>query len=122
MYDVKNRKWKSDCENEDLLRWSQEPANAAQPEAQFIRASALLEKNRRGGDVAEAVALMEAAAESDYPEAVFAMRTLLMSYCFRFLSMLHPLTASEKSEEKLHSFSFQSGGYGTPQNHPYLAG
>ena len=45
-----------------------------------------------------------------------------MSYCFRFLSMLHPLTASEKSEEKLHSFSFQSGGYGTPQNHPYLAG
>ena len=73
MYDVKNRKWKSDCENEDLLRWSQEPANAAQPEAQFIRASSLLEKNRRGGDVAEAVALMEAAAESDYPEAVFAM-------------------------------------------------
>lgn len=53
-------------------------------------------------------------------EAVLAMRTLLMSYCFRFLSMLHPLTASEKSEEKLHSFSFQSGGYGTPQNHPYL--
>ena len=73
MYDVKNRKWKSDCENEDLLRWSQEPANAAQPEAQFIRASSLLEKNRRGGDVAEAVALMEAAAESDYPKAVFAM-------------------------------------------------
>lgn len=73
MYDVKNRKWKSDCENEDLLRWSREPANSAQPEAQFIRASALLEKNRSGGDVAEAVALMEAAAKAEYPKAVFAM-------------------------------------------------
>lgn len=73
MYDVKNRKWKSDCENKDLLRWSQEPANASQPEAKFIRASALLEKNRRGGDVAEAVALMEEAAKAAYPKAVFAM-------------------------------------------------
>lgn len=73
MYDVKNRKWRSDCENEDLLRWSQEPANASQPEAQFLRASALLEKNRRGGDVAEAVALMEEAAKAEYPKAVFAM-------------------------------------------------
>ena len=56
MYDVKKKGWVSDCTNEDLLRWSQEPANASQPEAQFIRASALLEKNRRGGEVAEAVA------------------------------------------------------------------
>lgn len=73
MYDVKNRKWKSDCENEDLLHWSQEPANASQPESQFIRASQLLEKNRQGGDVAEAVALMEEAAKAEYPKAVFAM-------------------------------------------------
>lgn len=73
MYDVKKRGWVSDCPNEDLLRWSQEPANASQPEAQFIRASALLEKNRRGGEVAEAVALMEQAAKAEYPKAVFAM-------------------------------------------------
>ena len=73
MYDVKKKGWVSDCTNEDLLRWSQEPANASQPEAQFIRASALLEKNRRGGEVAEAVALMEQAAKAEYPKAVFAM-------------------------------------------------
>lgn len=73
MYDSKARKWKSDCENEDLLRWSKEPANADQPEARFIRASELLAKNRRGGDVAEAVELMELAAKQNYPQAVFAM-------------------------------------------------
>lgn len=73
MYDVKKKGWVSDCTNEDLLRWSQEPANASQPEAQFIRASALLETNRRGGEVAEAVALMEQAAKAEYPKAVFAM-------------------------------------------------
>lgn len=73
MYDVKNHKWVSDCGNEDMLKWSWEPANASQPEAQFIRASALLEKNRRGGDVAEAVELMELAAKAEYPEAMFAM-------------------------------------------------
>lgn len=73
MYDVKGRKWKSDCENEELLRWSREPANADQPEARFLRASELLAKNRRGGDVAEAVELMELAARQNCPQAVFAM-------------------------------------------------
>lgn len=73
MYDVKNRKWVSDCSNEDLLRWCKEPANADQPEAQFIRASDLLAKNRHGGDVAEAVELMELAAKAEYPKAMFAM-------------------------------------------------
>lgn len=73
MFDSKARKWRADCENEDLLRWSREPANADQPEAQFLRADALLEKNARGGDVAEAVELMESAAKQEYPQAMFAM-------------------------------------------------
>ena len=73
MYDIKAKKWQSDCRNEDLLRWCNEPGNSEQPEAQFIRASALLEKNRAGGDVAEAVELMERACKSKHPEAVFAM-------------------------------------------------
>ncbi len=73
MYDLKSRRWKQDCKNEDLLRWSREPANAASPEAQFLRADALLEKNRRGGDVAEAVELMESAAKQNHLQAMFAM-------------------------------------------------
>lgn len=73
MFDSKVRKWRADCENEDLLRWSREPANADQPEAQFLRADALLEKSSRGGDVAEAVELMESAAKQEYPQAMFAM-------------------------------------------------
>lgn len=73
MYDLKSHKWKQDCENEDLLRWSREPANVNLPEAQFLRADALLAKNRRGGDVAEAVELMENAAKQNYPKAMFAM-------------------------------------------------
>ena len=73
MFDSKARKWRADCENEDLLRWSREPANADQPEAQFLRADALLEKSARGGDVAEAVELMESAAKQEYPQAMFAM-------------------------------------------------
>ena len=50
------------------------------------------------------------------------MRTLLTVIVLSIFIYAAPLTASEKSEEKLHSFSFQSGGYGTPQSHPYLAG
>lgn len=73
MFDSKARKWKSGCENEDLLRWSREPMNIDQPEAQFLRADALLAKSSRGGDVAEAVELMERAAKQSYPQAMFAM-------------------------------------------------
>ena len=73
MYDKKSHKWRSDCSNEDLLKWSKEPGNQDQPESRFIRASELLSKSRRGGDVAEAVELMELAAKQGYPEAMFAM-------------------------------------------------
>ena len=73
MYDVKAGKWKSDCTSDVLLRWCAEPANADQPQARFLRASDLLEKNRTGGDLAEAVELMELAAEQKYGPAVFAM-------------------------------------------------
>ena len=73
MYDKKAQKWRSDCDKEELLRWCREPGNAIQPEAQFLRASDLLEGGRRGGDVAEAVELMEQAAKQEYPPAMFAM-------------------------------------------------
>lgn len=73
MYDVKAGKWKSDCTSDVLLRWSAEPANAEQPQARFLRASDLLEKNRKGGDLAQAVELMELAAKQKYGPAVFAM-------------------------------------------------
>ena len=42
------------------------------------------------------------------------MRTLLTVILLSIFIYAAPLTASEKSEEKLHLFSFQSGGYGTP--------
>lgn len=73
MYDKQSNRWKSDCENEDLLKWSREPGSADQPEAQFIQASELLTMFKQGGDMAQAVELMEMAAKRNYPPAMFAM-------------------------------------------------
>lgn len=70
MYDQQARKWRSDCEAEELLRWSQEPANIDLPEACFLRASHLLSQGSRGDHLGQAMALLEKAG--DYPPALFA--------------------------------------------------
>lgn len=76
MYNKKERKWVSDCQNETLLRWSNEPENRDTPEAKFVRASHLLTDISDGSQVAEAVALMESAAKEGTPEAMLAMGQL----------------------------------------------
>lgn len=70
MYDQQARKWRSDCESEELLRWCREPANSGRPEACFLRASHLLSQGDRGEHLSEAMALLEQAG--DYPDALCA--------------------------------------------------
>lgn len=70
MYDQQARKWRSDCESEELLRWCREPANSGRPEACFLRASHLLAQGDRGEHLSEAMALLEQAG--DYPDALCA--------------------------------------------------
>lgn len=73
MFDREDRMWHSDCVDEELLRWADEPANADRPEAGFLRASDILSRYRRGSEAAEAVLLMEQAVKEEYAPAVFAM-------------------------------------------------
>lgn len=70
MYDQQARKWRSDCESEELLRWCREPANSGRPEACFLQASHLLSQGARGEHLSEAMALLEQAG--DYPDALCA--------------------------------------------------
>lgn len=70
MYDQQARKWRSDCESEELLRWCREPANSGRPEACFLRASHLLSQGSCGEHLSEAMALLEQAG--DYPDAICA--------------------------------------------------
>lgn len=73
MYSREDRAWRSDCTDEELLRWSRETVNTGNPEARFLLASDLLSKHNKGSEAAEAVHLMEQTAQQKYPPAVFAM-------------------------------------------------
>lgn len=73
MYDAGAKRWISREEDEETLKWCREPFNKNNPEAMYLLADSLLSDLDEGDKVAEAVYLMEKAADLEYPDAAFAM-------------------------------------------------
>ena len=73
MYDRKKKIWISDCNTPELQQLLKSCEAEDKVEIRFLKASEMLSKINSGGDVAQAVAAMEALAKKGYPEAMFSM-------------------------------------------------
>lgn len=73
MYNIKLKRWESDCSDPEMLKWSKMPENSNSAEAQFIIASELLTEGPEGEHIARAMWSLQFAVDCDYAPAVFAM-------------------------------------------------
>lgn len=73
MYNEKQKCWESPEIEESVLIWCREPFNRENPEAMFTLANHLLTKASKGSETADAVYLMEQAANLGRAEAALAM-------------------------------------------------
>jgi len=72
MYDKRKKLWASDCNTPELQHLVKN-GDTNKADVAFLKASEMLSKINKGGDVAQAVAAMETLAKREYPEAMFSM-------------------------------------------------
>lgn len=79
MYDWKAKRWKAECEDETLIRWCRESYNQENAEAQFLLADSMLAEAESGRRNADAVWLMQKAANAGNVQALYAMGQMFHS-------------------------------------------